>query len=77
MSQNSVSNTPEKYEKLIHLFKGLINNKHYELAEADGKDREITVTLRKPIKSNADIAELVAIINTMYTAYLVSANLGE
>lgn len=69
--------TPEKYAKLIDLFKGLINSKHHELAEADGKDREITVTLKKPIKSNADIAELVAIINTMYTAYLVSANLGE
>ena len=69
--------TPEKYEELIHLFKGLVNTKHYDFVEANGKEREITIKLKRAVKTNADINELVAVINTMYTAYLVSANLSK
>ena len=69
--------TPEKYAELIKLFSGLINNKHKEFASASGKGQEIIVKLRKPVTTNSDIKELIAIINTMYTAYLVSANLGK
>lgn len=69
--------TAERYAELIKLFSGLINNKHKGFASASGKGQEIIVKLNKPVTTNSDIKELIAVINTMYTAYLVSANLGK
>ena len=66
-----------KLQELIKLFSGLINNKHKGFASASGKGQEIIVKLNKPVTTNSDIKELIAVINTMYTAYLVSANLGK
>ena len=72
--------TADKYAKLITHFAKLINAKHNGFAVANataGKDKEITVTLCNPITTNADIKKLVELINTMYTAYLVAANLEK
>ena len=68
--------TQDKYDQLISLFTALINEKHGDFANAVGKGKEITVTV-KPVKSNSDIQEFVSVLNTMYTAYLVSANLKK
>ena len=69
--------TQDKYDKLTELFTALIQDKHSAFASAAGNGKEIVVTLKKPIRTNSDIKELVAIMNTMYTAYLVAANLGK
>ena len=72
--------TTDKYAALIEQFTKLINAKHNSFAEANatvGKEKEITVTLKKPITTNTDIKNLVEVINTMYTAYLVAANFGK
>ena len=37
----------------------------------------ITVCIDKPIVSNEDIDNMIDVINTMYTSYLVSANLRK
>ena len=66
-----------KYAYLIDLFTKLINEKHAGFACADGKGQEISVLIRQPIESDADIETMIDVINTMYTAYLVSANLGK
>ena len=42
-----------------------------------GKNDNIKVLIKKPISTNDDIATLVDLINTMYQAYLVSANIGK
>ena len=56
---------------------GLLNSKHKDFVKAGGKGKEITVELRRAVQNQSDIKELIDVINTMYTAYLVAANLGK
>lgn len=63
------------YEKLSGLFCDLVNNKHRDFAVAKAMGKELLVTINNPIQSNKDINDLVEVINTVYTAYLVSANI--
>ena len=44
---------------------------------SDGKQQMITVCIDKPIVTNEDIDNMIDVINTMYTSYLVSANLKK
>ncbi len=67
----------DRYQVLNDLFSGLINSKHRDFAVAGGTGQEITVELKRAVTTMADIKELIAVINTMYTAYLVSANLEK
>lgn len=62
------------YEQLIKLFSDLVNNKHSGFAIAGGSGKEFKVQIQHAIKTNEDIKNLVDVINTVYTAYLVSAN---
>ena len=63
------------YNRLNILFVDFIKSNYAEFAEARGKDQDIFVTIKNPVETNDDINVLVAIINSMYTAYLVAANL--
>ena len=65
------------YQQLIEMFCGLVNKKYSGFVDAAGKQQMITVNITKPIKTNDDIDDLIDVINTMYTAYLVSANLNK
>ncbi len=65
------------YQYLIELFTKLINDKYAGFAKADGKQQMITVTICNPIRTNEEIDNMIDVINTMYTAYLVSANLKK
>ena len=69
--------TAERYNELIRLFTSLVQTKHGEIVDTAGKGKEITVQFKRPITTNSDIKKLIEVINTMYTAYLVSANLGK
>lgn len=66
-----------RFQELNDLFCGLINYKFNGFASAGGKNKEIKVEIKQPIVTDADIARFIDVINTMYQAYLVSANLGD
>lgn len=66
------------FSKLNTLFCGFINTNpaFSEFATAKEKNpQEINVTIKKPIETVDDIEKLVALIDSMYNAYLVAANL--
>lgn len=66
------------FGKLNKLFCGFINTNpaFSEFATAKEKTpQEINVTIKKPIETVEDIEKLVALIDSMYNAYLVAANL--
>ena len=63
------------YNRLNNLFVDFIKSNYAEFVEAKGKDQDIFVTINNPIETSDDINMLVAVINSMYTAYLVAANL--
>lgn len=65
------------FDKLNQLFSSFINKKFSGFAVAGGKNDNIKVIIKKPIFSDEDIAMLIDLINTMYQAYLVSANIGK
>lgn len=66
-----------KYQELNSLFCGLINTKFGDFAYAGGKNKAIKVTINQAIIIDEDIEKLIELINTMYQAYLVSANLEK
>lgn len=66
-----------KYQELNSLFCELINTKFGDFASAGGKKQEIKVTINPAIITNEDIEKVIELINTMYQAYLVSANLEK
>ena len=64
--------------KLNSLFCKFINSNPNLKDFADAKEKtpqEINVTIKKPIETVEDIEKLVALIDSMYNAYLVAANL--
>lgn len=63
------------YNRLNKLFVAFINSNYVNLAEATGKDQDILVTIKNPVVTSDDIDNLISIINSMYNAYLVAANL--
>ena len=63
------------YERLNQLFKGFINTNFKDFAEATGSKQDIIVTLKQPIETKEDIDKMISVINAMYNAYLVAANL--
>lgn len=64
-----------EFSKLSTLFSQFINQKFPDFANASGKNDNIKVVLKDPIISDDDIEKLVELINTMYTAYLVSSHI--
>ena len=64
-----------EFSKLSALFSQFINQKFPDFASASGKNDNIKVVLKNPIISDDDIEKLIALINTMYTAYLVSSHI--
>ena len=64
-----------EFSKLSTLFSQFINQKFPDFASASGKNDNIKVVLKNPIISDDDIEKLIALINTMYTAYLVSSHI--
>lgn len=65
------------FDKLNQLFTTFINRKFGEFAVAGGKNDDIKVLIKRPISDDENIATLIDLINTMYQAYLVSANIGK
>ena len=66
------------YGKLNKLFCGFINTNPQFIGFATAKEKapqEINVTIKNPIETVEDIEKLVAVIDSMYNAYLVAANL--
>ncbi len=70
--------TKDSYKKLADNFMILLKEKHGKCIETtsfEENKKVITVKLSKSIKSKSDINEFIDILNTMYTAYLVSARI--
>ena len=75
MSDNDLKTA---FSKLNSLFCKFINSNPNLKDFADAKEKtpqEINVTIKKPIETVEDIEKLVAVIDSMYNAYLVAANL--
>ena len=73
---NTDNNTAEEgYKQLSGLFCDLVNNKHHDFVKAQSGDKMIVIKTNNPILSSTDISEFVEVINTVYTAYLVAANM--
>ena len=68
-----------KFKMLNELFSKFINTndkiKGYAEAIKGKTNQDITVKIKKPIETVDDINDLVLVIDTMYNAYLVAANL--
>ena len=64
------------FNRLNALFIGFMQASFGDLINAQGKNQDITVTITKPICTAEDIDFLISIINSMYNAYLVAANLN-
>lgn len=64
------------FDKLNHTFREFIIRQFGDFASADGKNQDIKIFVKEPIVTDEDIAKLIALIDTMYQAYLVSANIG-
>lgn len=64
------------YTALNNLFTGFINTCFQGYAQAAGRGQDITVTISEPIETKEDIEKLVSVIDSMYNAYLVAANLN-
>lgn len=75
----------DNYRTLGDRFCSLVKGKHEivesAITESTNQNSIIIVTLKRGINTKTDIDELVDVLNTMYTAYLVSAriknNYGE
>ncbi|MBV1757624.1 MAG: hypothetical protein KMY55_07245 [Dethiosulfatibacter sp.] len=52
-----------------------INNHFHNFVKASGKNKIIYVSIINPIISDEDIEQLIEVINGMYQAYLVAANI--
>ena len=63
------------YNKLNNLFCEFIQSSFANEITARGKNQDIVVAVHKPIETAEDIDFLISVINTMYNAYLVAANL--
>lgn len=63
------------FQHLNGLFREFIQSSFPEKVVASGKNQDIIVRIQKPIETEEDIALLVSVINTMYNAYLVAANM--
>lgn len=66
---------PDSFRHLNSNFCNYINTRFQGIALASGKGEEIYVNLVKPIISDEDIEKLIEVINGMYQAYLVAANI--
>ncbi len=64
------------YNKLNDLFTKFINACYGEFAEAQGSGQDIAVTIKNQIETTDDINKLISVIDSMYNAYLVAANLN-
>ena len=64
-----------QYDKLSNLFARFISSKFDGYASAAGKYDTLIVEIKHPIKTEEDIERLIDIINTAYTAYLVSSHI--
>lgn len=63
------------YENLNKLFREFINANFNGFACAKGSKQDIAVTIEQPIETQDDIDRMISVINSMYNAYLVAANL--
>ena len=64
------------FNRLNALFVGFMQASFGDQINVQGKNQDITVTIVKPICTAEDIDFLISIINSMYNAYLVAANLN-
>ncbi len=64
-----------EFDKLSNLFAQFISRKFASYASAAGKNDMLTVEIKHPIKTEEDIERLIDIINTAYSAYLVSSHI--
>lgn len=65
------------FKSLNNLFTKFINSCFKEFCDAKTGDsaQDILVTIQQPIETTEDIDSLIALIDSMYNAYLVAANL--
>lgn len=64
-----------KFNDLSNKFSDYINRKFAGFARAAGKNDSLKVILNDPITDDEDIARLIDLINTTYTAFLVSSQI--
>lgn len=64
-----------EFDKLSNLFAQFIGRKFAGYVSAAGKNENLTVEMKQPIKTEEDIERLIDIINTAYSAYLVSSHI--
>lgn len=65
-----------EFDKLSKMFSQFINRRFAGFADAAGKNDSIKVIIRNSIVNDEDIALLIDLINTTYTAYLVSSHIN-
>lgn len=63
------------FNRLNALFVSYMQASFGEQVTATGKGQDITVIIHNPVCTAEDIALVISIINSMYSAYLVAANL--
>lgn len=64
-----------EFDKLSNLFAQFISRKFAGYASAAGKNDMLMVEIKQPIKTEKDIERLIDLINTAYSAYLVSSHI--
>lgn len=64
-----------EFDKLSNLFAQFIGRKFAGYVSAAGKNENLTLEIKQPIKTQEDIERLIDIINTTYSAYLVSSHI--
>ena len=63
------------FQKLNGLFCEFMRGNFGDTITVQGKNQDIAIVVNQPIETAEDIDLLISIINTMYNAYLVAANL--
>lgn len=70
----SADELKHNFDQLNKLFCDFINAKYHDFLTASGQNDLILVKLVRPIESDSDIQKLREVLNSMFQAYLASAN---
>lgn len=71
----SVEELKQNFDRLNKLFCDFINGKYHGFLTASGQNDLIVATIHQPIETDEDIQKLIDVLNSMFQAYLASANI--
>lgn len=70
----STDELKHRFDQLNKLFCDFINAKYHDFLRASGQNDIIILTLLRPIENDGDIQKMTEVLNSMFQAYLASAN---